>query len=77
MAKRSNIKHYLKEHQHKDTLAIYKLRNNKPLSKQDIKYLEQILWTELGSREQYENDYGDTPVLLHYIVINIKEFKWM
>ncbi|MEK5528593.1 DEAD/DEAH box helicase family protein [Viridibacillus sp. FSL R5-0468] len=59
---RKKVEHYLKEHQHEDTLAIYKLRNNKPLTKQDVAYLEQILWTELGSKEQYEKDYGDTPV---------------
>lgn len=59
---RKKVEHYLKEHQHEDTLAIYKLRNNKPLTKQDVNYLEQILWEELGSKEQYEKDYGDTPV---------------
>lgn len=59
---RKKVEHYLKEHQHEDTLAIYKLRNNKPLTKQDVAYLEQILWEELGSKEQYEKDYGDTPV---------------
>lgn len=59
---RKKVEHYLKEHQHEDTLAIYKLRNNKPLTKQDVEYLEQILWSELGSKEQYEKDYGDTPV---------------
>lgn len=59
---RKKVEHYLKEHQHEDRLAIYKLRNNKPLTKQDVEYLEQILWNELGSKEQYEKDYGDTPV---------------
>ncbi|WDU78847.1 DEAD/DEAH box helicase family protein [Lysinibacillus sp. G01H] len=59
---RKKVEHYLKEHQHEDTLAIYKLRNNKPLTKQDVEYLELILWNELGSKEQYEKDYGDTPV---------------
>lgn len=59
---RKKVEHYLKEHQHEDTLAIYKLRNNKPLMKQDVAYLEQILWEELGSKEQYEKDYSDTPV---------------
>lgn len=58
------VEHYLKEHQHEDTLAIYKLRNNKPLTKQDVEYLEQILWNELGSKEQYEKDYGDTSVTM-------------
>ncbi|TKI71928.1 DUF4145 domain-containing protein [Lysinibacillus mangiferihumi] len=59
---RKKVEYYLKEHQHEDTLAIYKLRNNKPLTKQDVDYLEHILWQELGSKEQYEKDYGDTPV---------------
>jgi type I restriction enzyme R subunit len=59
---RKKVEYYLKEHQHEDTLAIYKLRNNKPLTKQDVAYLEHILWQELGSKEQYEKDYGDTPV---------------
>ena len=59
---RKKVEYYLKENQHEDTLAIYKLRNNKPLTKQDVAYLERILWEELGSKEQYEKDYGDTPV---------------
>lgn len=59
---RKKVEHYLKEHQHEATLAIYKLRNNKPLTKPDVEYLEQILWSELGSKEQYEKDYGETPV---------------
>ncbi|MBO9131241.1 DEAD/DEAH box helicase family protein [Bacillus sp. 165] len=59
---RKKVEHYLKEHQHEDTLAIYKLRNNKPLTKQDVDYLENILWNELGSKEQYEKDFGDTPI---------------
>lgn len=59
---RKKVEHYLKEHQHEDTLAIYKLRNNKHLTKQDVEYLEHILWTELGSKEQYEKDFGETPI---------------
>ncbi|MBT2716971.1 DEAD/DEAH box helicase family protein [Bacillus sp. ISL-57] len=59
---RKKVEHYLKEHQHEDTLAIYKLRNNEPLTKQDVEYLEHILWNELGSKEQYEKDFGDTPI---------------
>ncbi|AXC51969.1 DUF4145 domain-containing protein [Bacillus spizizenii] len=59
---RKKVEHYLKEHQHEVTLAIYKLRNNKPLTQQDVEYLEQILWNELGSKEQYEKDFGDTPI---------------
>ncbi|MEN3156670.1 DEAD/DEAH box helicase family protein [Priestia aryabhattai] len=57
---RQKVEHYLKEHQ--DQLAIYKLRHNKELTRQDVKMLENILWNQLGSREQYEKDFGDTPI---------------
>ncbi|MGE7863798.1 DEAD/DEAH box helicase family protein [Bacillus mobilis] len=57
---RQKVEHYLKEHQ--DQIAIYKLRHNKKLTKQDVETLEEILWHELGSKEQYEKDFGDTPI---------------
>ncbi|SHH49478.1 DEAD/DEAH box helicase family protein [Tepidibacter thalassicus] len=57
---RKKVNQYLNEH--KDDLAIYKLRNNKKLTKQDLKTLEHILWTELGSREDYEKEFKDTPI---------------
>ena len=57
---RKKVEHYLKEHQ--DELAIFKLRNNKKLTKQDVKTLEDILFMELGSQSDYEKEFGDTPV---------------
>ena len=57
---RKKVEFYLKEHS--DRTAVYKLRNNKKLSETDLKELERILWTELGSREDYIKEYGDTPV---------------
>lgn len=54
------VNEYLKEHQ--DEMAIFKLRHNKPLTKDDVDYLEKVLWNELGTREEYENEYGDTPI---------------
>lgn len=39
------------------------MRTNKLLTKQDLKYLEGILWEELGLREKYEKIYGDTSVI--------------
>ena len=51
---------YLKEHQ--NDLAIYKLRNNKPLTEEDIKTLENVLFNELGSKSDYEKEYKETPV---------------
>ncbi len=57
---RKKVEHYLI--QHKDQMAIYKLNHNKPLTSQDVKILEDILWKELGTWEDYEKDYGDTPI---------------
>jgi len=57
---KKKVEHYLKEH--KDELAIYKLRNNKKLTKEDMKTLERILWKDLGSKAEYEKEYGNTPV---------------
>ncbi|MEV2423423.1 DEAD/DEAH box helicase family protein [Paenibacillus larvae] len=57
---KKKVEHYLKEH--KDELAIYKLRYNKPLTRFDLQTLERILWEELGSRLEYEKEFGDTPV---------------
>lgn len=57
---RKKVEFYLKEHQ--DNIAIYKIRNNKKLSEGDLKELEKILWNELGSKADYENEYGNTPI---------------
>lgn len=57
---RKKVESYLKVHE--NDLAIYKLRNNKPLTKEDLKTLEHILWEELGSKAQYEKEYGEMPV---------------
>lgn len=58
---RKKVNQYLKDHQ--DDLVVYKLRNNKPIDKDDIKHLEKILWQELGTKDDYANEYGDEPLL--------------
>lgn len=57
---KKKVHHYLQ--QHRDQIAIHKLRNNKQLTQQDLKTLEDILWRELGTKEDYEKDFGDTPI---------------
>lgn len=57
---RKKVEFYLKEH--KDELAIFKLRNNKKLTSQDLKALEDLMWKELGSHADYEKEFGSTPV---------------
>jgi type I restriction enzyme R subunit len=58
---RKKVNKYLAEHQ--NDLAIYKLRNNKPLTKEDIKCLEKVLWQDLGTKEDYMKEFGDEPLL--------------
>lgn len=57
---KKKVEYYLKAHQ--DFLAVYKLRNNKKLTSADFTSLEKILWEELGTRKDYEKEYGDTPI---------------
>lgn len=47
---------------HTDYLAIYKLRNNKPLTKDEFAILESILTNDLGNKEDYQREFGDTPL---------------
>ena len=46
---------------HKEILAIYKLTHNKPLAPGDYQELEHIFTVELGTKEDYQREYGDTP----------------
>ena len=57
---RKKVEYYLKSNE--NTMSVYKLRNNKPLNKADLAELERILWTELGSKEDYRKEYGETPI---------------
>lgn len=56
---RAKVSRYVNEHG--DTLAIHKLTHNIPLSQGDYQELERILTSELGSREDYIREFGDTP----------------
>ncbi len=58
---KKKVDNYLKNHY--EELAIYKLRNNLKLTKSDIKYFENLLWKELGSKEDYKKEFGDEPLL--------------
>ncbi len=48
--------------QHQDEEAIAKLKSNVPLNADDIKALERIMWSEVGSRKDYEAEYGEKPL---------------
>ena len=56
---RDKVNRYIGEHG--DTLAIHKLTNNIQLTQGDYIELERILTQELGSKEDYKREFGDTP----------------
>lgn len=57
---KAKAEYYVRQHQ--DNLVIAKLRTNKPLTASDIFVLEDILWKEVGTREDYETEYGKKPL---------------
>ena len=56
---RAKVNRYVNEHG--ESTAIYKLTHNIPLSAGDYNELERVLTSELGSREDYLREYGETP----------------
>lgn len=56
---RAKVNRYVNENG--NTLAIHKLTHNIPLSMGDYQELEQVLTSELGSKEDYVREFGDTP----------------
>ena len=49
-------------HQHQDNAVIAKLKSNVPLSTADVKVLEEILWSEVGTKADYEAEFGEKPL---------------
>ena len=57
---RAKVNYYIR--QHMDNEVIAKLHTNKPLTPADIAELEKILWSELGTKEDYQQEYKDKPL---------------
>ena len=57
---KAKAEYYVRQHQ--DDLVITKLKKNKPMTQDDIKTLEKILWSDLGTKDEYEAEYGDKPL---------------
>lgn len=57
---KAKAEYYVRQHQ--DTLAIAKLKTNRPLTDTDVKTLQEVLWSELGTKEDYEREYGEKPL---------------
>lgn len=56
---RAKVNRYVNENG--NTIAIYKLTHNIQLTSADYQELERVLTSELGSREDYQREFGDTP----------------
>ena len=46
----------------KEEAVIAKLKGNIPLNADDVDALEKILWSEVGSKKDYEAEYGQKPL---------------
>ncbi|MFG6336090.1 MAG: hypothetical protein K1W20_11600 [Lachnospiraceae bacterium] len=57
---KAKAEYYIRKNQ--DHFVIAKLKSNKPLGEFDMKSLEEILWKELGTREDYEREFGRKPL---------------
>lgn len=57
---KAKAEYYIRQHQDKEAIA--KLKSNIPLNKDDVKELESILWNELGTKQDYESEYGNKPL---------------
>ncbi|QTE71587.1 DEAD/DEAH box helicase family protein [Clostridiales bacterium FE2011] len=51
---------YVRQHQDQEVIA--KLKGNIPLTEQDVSELERILWSEIGSKQDYEREIGSVPL---------------
>jgi type I restriction enzyme R subunit len=57
---KAKAEYYVRQHQ--DNSAIAKLKSNMPLTADDVKELENILWSEVGTKQDYEAEYGSKPL---------------
>lgn len=57
---RAAAEFYIRQHQ--DNAAIAKLKSNVPLTAADVRELERILWSEVGTEADYHKEFGDKPL---------------
>ncbi len=57
---KAKAEYYIRQHQ--DHIVIAKLRTNQPLTDMDADALEEILWKEVGTRQDYEKEIGVKPL---------------
>lgn len=57
---KAKAEYYIREHQDEEVIA--KLKSNIPLTRDDMTALERILWSQVGTREDYEAECGEKPL---------------
>ncbi len=57
---KAKAEYYVRQHQDNEVIA--KLKNNVALTKDDISALERILWSEVGTKDDYSAEYGEKPL---------------
>lgn len=57
---KERVNYYIRQHQNEE--VIHKLHTNQPLTEQNVERLEEILWSEAGSREEYVREYQSKPL---------------
>lgn len=57
---KAKAEYYIRQHQ--DNIVIEKLKTNKPLTAADMVSLEEILWQEVGTKQDYEHEFGTKPL---------------
>ena len=57
---KANAEYYIRQHQ--DNIAIAKLKTNQPLTPADVAALEKALWQEVGTKQDYEQEFGSKPL---------------
>jgi len=57
---KAKAEYYVRQHQ--DNIAIARLKTNQPLTETDVKNLEGILWSEIGTKEEYQKEFGEKPL---------------
>ena len=57
---RAKAEYYVRQHQDNEVIA--KLKNNIPLTEADVAVLERILWSEVGTKQDYEREIGSIPL---------------
>ncbi len=58
---KAKAEYYIRQHV-TDNEVIAKLKSNVPLDEDDVRKLEAILWDEIGTKQDYEEQYGSKPL---------------